>query len=123
MLAFAIGGALIHPALYVPCGLLMLHEYVSYSLPLAYQALKERRLDINVLHAFFVTGSIAGGFFFATAVGSWYVALMRLLLVKTEVHSKKSLINLFGEQPRFVWVLVDGVERYPLISCKSGTCY
>ena len=35
---------------------------------------------------------------------------MQLLLVKTEDHSKKSLINLFGEQPRFVWILVDGVE-------------
>ena len=58
MLGLAIGGALIHPALYMPCGLLMEYDYVSSRLPLAYQALiKERRLNIHVLYTFFVTGS------------------------------------------------------------------
>lgn len=36
--------------------------------------------------------------------------LIHILIRKTEDHSKRSLTNLFGEQPRSIWVLVDDVE-------------
>lgn len=108
--ALAVGGSLFYPPLYWPTTLGLIYYYEKFY-KLAYQALfKERRLSADVLHAVFATGAIAGGFIVAAAFSTWYVMLMRLFLVKTEDHTKKSFVNLFGEQPRSVWVLVDGVD-------------
>ncbi len=42
-------------------------------------------------------------------------------MIKTQDRSIKSLINIFGEQPRSIWVLVDGVEvEVPFESVKAG---
>ena len=38
----------------------------------------------------------------------WYFS--RKLMLKTEDHSRKSLINVFGEQPRFVWIQQKGSD-------------
>jgi Cu2+-exporting ATPase len=44
------------------------------------------------------------------------------LVAKTEDHSQSSLVNLFGEQPRFVHSLVDGVEvQIPFEQVQSGS--
>ena len=42
------------------------------------------------------------------------------MLVKTEDHSRSSLINVFGEQPRFVWIQKEGLEvEVPAASLPS----
>ena len=53
---------------------------------------------------------LIGGYYFLLALGNWYGTLMHMLLIKTEHHSRNSLVNLFNETPRFAWLLIDGQE-------------
>jgi Cu2+-exporting ATPase len=47
---------------------------------------------------------------FAGTVLAWSLSLARKLVEKTEDNSKKMLLNVFGKQPRFVWLCLDGIE-------------
>lgn len=77
---------------------------------LAYEAIKERRISSYVVDVILVTGMFIGGFFAAAALGIWVFVAGRKLLLKSEYNTKRDLTNLFGEQPRSVWVVVDGSE-------------
>ncbi|MGB0386895.1 MAG: hypothetical protein ACPGWR_18940 [Ardenticatenaceae bacterium] len=115
------GGALFYTPLYVPGILGVLYTY-SFFLKGAYHAIfKKRRANVDVFMIVCATGAIVGGFYFVLALGNWYGSLMRVLLTKTENHSQSSLINLFGEAPRFAWLLVDGQEvEVPSSRCKEA---
>ncbi len=120
-LLFAAGGTLLYAPLYVPAVIGMLYMYhVFYKA--AYEAIvKKRRINGDVAMVIVITGCMVGGFIFITALGLWYTSIMRWLLNKTENHSRKSLINLFGEQPRSVWVVIDGTEvEVPFSDVQSG---
>lgn len=72
----------------------------------AYHGFKSGRgISIYTLSALFSSGTILTGAYFAGSLGAFLVRLSKKLLVKTEDHSIRSLINVFGDQTRFVWLL------------------
>jgi heavy metal translocating P-type ATPase len=86
----------------------------------AYKSLfKERKIKIAVADVIIVTGCLASGYFFAASLaGSFYFGSRKLLL-KAEEQSNQSVINIFGKQPRYVWILSDESEiKMPLESLK-----
>ena len=77
----------------------------------AYQlAFKEKRLGVDLLDALVVASCLATGQIFAGSVLGLTLSIARRLVNKTESDSKRMLLNVFGKQPRFVWLDVDGVE-------------
>ena len=51
----------------------------------------------------------------------WCLSFGRVLVKKTQDNSKKMLLNVFGKQPRFVWLCRDGVEmEIPLEQVEKG---
>lgn len=77
----------------------------------AYEVLiKERRLGVDVLDSVVVLGCLGTMQIFPGAVLAWCLSFGRLLVRKTEDNSKKMLLNAFGKQPRYVWLVKDGVE-------------
>ena len=77
----------------------------------AYQSIvKEKKIRLSIIESVFIIGTIGTGNYLAASWGALAYAISRKLLIKTEDHSQKSLINVFGEQPSFVWLLKDGVE-------------
>ncbi|MFM7591549.1 MAG: heavy metal translocating P-type ATPase, partial [Isosphaeraceae bacterium] len=88
----------------------------------AYNTLfEEKRLGVDVLDAIVVIGCLATMSVFPGAVLCWCLSFGRLLVKKTQDDSKKLLMNVFGKQPRFVWLLKDGVEvQVPLDKLKVG---
>ena len=88
----------------------------------AHQVLfKEKRLGVDVLDSIVVMVCLATGQIFAGSVLAWCLSFGRKLLKKTEDDSKKMLLNVFGKQPRFVWLLRDGVEvETPLEKLKMN---
>ena len=109
-LALAVAGSMIFPSLYLVSAFCGFYLFRVFFRP-AYRALVEqRRIDMNGLTVLIMVGSLVGGLFLAAAVAIWFAMLNDFLVVKTEDQSKKGLVNLFGEQPRTVWVLVDGIE-------------
>ena len=71
---------------------------------------KEKRLGVDVLDSIVVVGCLATLQVLPGAVLAWCLSFGRLLVRKTEDNSKKMLLSAFGKQPRYVWLLQDGVE-------------
>jgi cation transport ATPase len=71
---------------------------------------KERRLGVDVLDSIVVLACLATGQVVAGAILTWCLSFGRALVRRTEDNSKKLLLGAFGKQPRFVWMLKDGVE-------------
>ncbi len=82
---------------------------------------KEKRLGVDVLDAIVIVGCMLTMSIFPGAVICWCLSFGRLLVKKTQDDSKKLLMNAFGKQPRFVWLLKDGVEvQVALEKLKAG---
>jgi heavy metal translocating P-type ATPase len=88
----------------------------------AYQILvKERKLGVDVLDAIVVAACLATNQIFAGSVLALTLSVSRKLVERTESDSKRMLLNVFGKQPRFVWLEVDGaVVETPLEKVRSG---
>ncbi|PTX97297.1 heavy metal translocating P-type ATPase [Verrucomicrobia bacterium LW23] len=71
---------------------------------------KERRLGVDVLDVIVIGVCLATTQIFAGSVLAWCLSFGRKLVKKTEDDSKKMLLNVFGKQPRFVWLYRDGQE-------------
>lgn len=77
----------------------------------AYRVVREeRRLGVDVLDAIVVTTCLLTNRVFAGTVLGVTLGIARKLVQRTEDTSKKMLLNVFGKQPRFVWLEVDGAE-------------
>ncbi|MEM7532750.1 MAG: heavy metal translocating P-type ATPase [Chloroflexota bacterium] len=64
---------------------------------------------------------VVAGYFFAASLTTVCFYFNRRLLHKTEDHSMQNLANVFGEQPRSVWVFKNGVEvEIPFDELRSG---
>lgn len=81
-------------------------------LQLTYKGLvKERRVSSYSLDAILLGGMLLGGFWYTSAIGLWMAMLGRKVLFRSEHNAKQNLVNLFGDQPKTVWILTtDGVE-------------
>ena len=71
---------------------------------------KERRLGVDVLDSIVVLGCLAALQIFPGAILAWCLAFGRFLVRRTEDSSKKLLLGAFGKQPRYVWLVKDGIE-------------
>ena len=88
----------------------------------AYRVLsEERRLGVDVLDSVVVLGCLATLHVFPGAILAWCLSFGRFLVRRTEDSSKKLLLGAFGKQPRFVWLMQDGIEiQVPLDRLQKG---
>ena len=109
-LGLAAAGALVYP----PLVLASVVGLVYLTLPVwqkAYEALvKERRVNTMVVEAIFLPGLLLTGNIIAAAVCYWAFYLALNLVASAKGRTMNNLVNVFGEQPRSVWVQRDGVE-------------
>jgi heavy metal translocating P-type ATPase len=71
---------------------------------------KEKRLGVDVLDAIVVLACLASNQILAGTVLAWSLSVARKLVEMTEDRSKRMLLNVFGKQPRLVWLYLDGNE-------------
>ena len=85
------------------------------------QVMTEGRIGLAVGDAILGVSMISLGYFVTLSLfGSLYLATRKILL-KTRDHSRRSLVNLFGEYPHTVWLVRDGIElEVPLGSLQIG---
>ena len=104
-LLLVLGGSYYYAPLYIP-GLLLIGYIYSLCLKGAYRAgIKERRFNMDVGAVITGTAAFIGGFFVVTAIAYWINQVVGWLTNKTEYRSRQGMMNLLGEQPRFVWVV------------------
>lgn len=88
----------------------------------AYQAWQQKgQITAEFVDLGIAAGVIASGYY-GLAFGAFTMtSLCRKLLARTEDQSRKSLINVFGQQPHTVWVLADGSEvEIPFAQVQAG---
>ena len=104
--------------LFVPAAIYLLVPIVKRAKKLIFE---EKRFGLAIMD---LVWSIAGpltGHYVATSMLLGFVYLADKLMIKTEDHSMRNMVNIFGEQPRFIWVVVDGVEvEVPFETVQAG---
>jgi heavy metal translocating P-type ATPase len=108
-LGTAIIGAFYPPVLIITLGAALYSTTLIFRN--GYEAIViERRLRMDVMGSLYFIGAYAGGFFMAGSFGLFAFYLSEKLVMITQDRSQKSLINVFSQQPRTVWLLVEGSE-------------
>ena len=106
--ALAVGQAIV-PTLLICFPLAMYASRVPFQR--AYHALfHERQLKYSVVASINMLGTWLGGFYFAGGIGMLLFFMAEKLIFISENRSRQKLVNILGEQPRFVWAVIDGVE-------------
>ena len=101
----------------VPAMLYSWYPLVRYG----YDGLKERKVNVGIVDALLVAGLVVTGNFVLASLTVWTLMIAERILVSTEGDSHAKLVNLFGEQPQFVWVRKDGVDvEIPFESLQIG---
>ena len=82
---------------------------------------KKEELALATMDMVWASGILLMGHYVALSLFCGFIYVSEKLMIKTQDRSMNSLINIFGEQPRSIWVLVDGVEvEVPFSSLKAG---
>ncbi len=120
-----VGTALVAGGAIVPIVLICFPLAIYTSLvPLkrAYRALfYERKLKIPVLAAISLLGTWLGGCYLAGGVGSVIFFVAEKLIFISQDRSHQKLVSILGQQPRFVWILVNDSEvEIPFGQLKVG---
>jgi len=105
----ALAGHFLVRSLFIPAVSLVLYA----SIPVfraAFRTLSEKKLTASIVDTIAILGALAATYYVVSAVTVFIYFVAQKLLLETEEKSKKNLSNIFGEQPRFVWLVKDGVE-------------
>jgi len=83
--------------------------------------IQERKIKLDLLGSLYLTGFwLAGYYIFAGFAYLLYFVGVKVVY-QMEGRSRENLTNLFGQQPRFVWQRVEGVEvQTPLSALQVG---
>lgn len=120
-LALTTAGALFYPPLTLLSLPALLYTATNFFKWHYKMMFKEKRVGVAMIDFISVTGTLATGNYFAASLTYVLLYVSRKLIIKTEDHSRKSLINVFGTQPRFIWIQREGVEvEIPFESLSIG---
>ncbi|NJO16160.1 MAG: heavy metal translocating P-type ATPase [Thioploca sp.] len=72
--------------------------------------LVERKVRASAIDSIAIAGALSTHYYVAAAFANQIYFLAQKLLIETEDKSKQQIINIFGKQPRTVWLLQNGVE-------------
>lgn len=108
-LGFALFGHFLYAPLIVPAVLLVVYS----SRPIfksAWRNLLRGQIKASLIDSIAITGGLATRYYLASSLVTLVYFSAVKLLMETEDKSKRQLGNIFGEQPRSVWLIKDGTE-------------
>ncbi len=119
--ALALVGGMIHTSLsflMLPSLLYVLKDVYVGSFQAAF---KDSKINVDTLSAVLITAYILKGYIVVCHVHACLYMLNRKLLNKVKRESRSQVVDVFRQQPRDVWVLVNGVEiEMPLAALGLG---
>ncbi len=121
----ALGTATVGYLFYPPLIIASVLGIISLTIPIyksAYKSLtKEGRVKLDLTGALYITGTWLSGHVIIGALGEIIYYMNEKLIFITQDRSHNALINVFGQQPSFVWLLVNGTEiETPIEEIKVG---
>ena len=120
-LGLTVAGSIAFPPLHLLAWTGLLYSS-SHFFKAAYKSVtEERKIKIAVVDGIMMAGIFATGSLLAGTLMVTLLHSSRKMLLKTEDRSLNSLVNIFGEQPRSVWVIRDDSEvELPFEQLKVG---
>ena len=120
-----IGVALVTTHLFLPLAVVNIGFIAWLGLPIyqrGYQALvKERRLTYPVILFGAQLAIIFGGHFVPGSIVAFGIMITEKIINRTEDHFRRNIVDALGQQPRTVWLLVDGAEvETPLAAIRQA---
>jgi heavy metal translocating P-type ATPase len=94
----------------IPITLVLIGYFSADIFKEAIMALKEKKIKVDILDTVVISLCLLFGQIGAAAFMVWILDLADLLLEKTRRKSRQYLSEIFGEQARFAWLLLDGQE-------------
>ncbi len=83
--------------------------------------LTEKRFGLSLVDLIWSVGALATGHYVAMSLFLGFLYFAEKLVIKSQDRSMGKLVNIFSEQPRFIWILVDGVEvEVPFERVQAG---
>ena len=107
--AAAVGMMVLPPVKLVSAGLI-LYSAMPVFRGAYIDVFHNRKMSIRVLDSVSFIGLLAGGYFLLCGVTATIFHSSTKMMLKTEDRSRQLLADMFGQQPRTVWVIVDGNE-------------
>ncbi len=109
-----------------PLGLFRIPLIAYTCIPLfrsAYEGVvNEGRLKVSVLDSLSDIGALATGYYIVCAVANVAYYTGEKIVLATEDNSRRSLIDVFVQHPRYVWLLRDGIEiQVPYEAVELGS--
>lgn len=88
----------------------------------AYKAItEEKRVKLDLIGALYMTGALITGNVVLALVGELFYFINEKIIFLTKNRSRSDLINVFAQQPRSAWVLIDDTEiEIPFEQVKIG---
>ena len=110
----SLGIASVGTLFYPPLIILSLPGLIYTAVPFfqhAYETARdEQKVGIALVDSISIGGTLAGGYLVAGSLASSLVYFSQKVLIETQDRSRTSLVNVFGEQPRFVYIVYDDAE-------------
>ena len=121
----AMGTAIVGRLVVPPVLLLSLPGWVYVSMPAfiqAYHKIRRKEVDISTIYTVTAAGCFSGGYYVSGTMAAFFYVLSKKLLTKITDDSKHSLIDVFHQHPRHVYVSIgDGIEELrPFDSLRCG---
>lgn len=105
----AIGTFFVIPLLNIVSGGIII--YILHPLlPVLYRDLRAGRVSVEHLGMVIVAGALSQGIIFAASLNTLVVLARYALLARIKDDSMNEMIDVFRQQPRTAWMLVNGVE-------------
>ena len=119
-LGFAVVGTVAYP----PLTVLSIPWFIYGCIPMfkdAYTAARQRRVTVDTLSSFVAVTCLFGQYYIPANLATTIYYVSRKLLQKVKRESRKLVIDVFRQQPKTVWVLMDAIEiEVPFEQLKLG---
>lgn len=120
-LTLTVLGSIVYPPLRLLAWSGLAYSSLHYFKAAYHSLIKQRKIKIAVVDGVMMAGILVTGDLLAGTLMATLLHSSRKILLKTEDRSLKSLSNIFGEQPRSVWVMRDEAEiELPFEQLKAG---
>ena len=103
-------GALVNPLFSLLSIPILIYLKIPSFKTVYHELVKERHIGIGVLDLTITTILLIERFYFLAALFLLFMNASQKLIIKTQDKSRQQLVNILGQFPKQVWILIDEVE-------------
>ncbi len=102
--------SIFYPPLLLGTVVLLVYMTIPFWQSAYHATIIEKRVNMSTLDAIVLPSYVLFHFYFLGSLAHFLYFYSRKILLQTEDRTHKSLINIFGQHPRKVWIIQNGTE-------------